>query len=349
MTERVVLIWDCLTDYWSASFGALAERAEVTAVIKPPDPLAPYDYAALRPAGVTLVEPAWPPSFAELRRVVDDVQPTVVCSLGRYAALLRTLHHARDARRVMWTDVFWKGTWRQQVFRVLSPAFRRYCFDAAWVPGELFADFPRQLGFSDHRIGYGSVPVNTNRLAGARGGSDARWEKPSFAYVGRLHHDKGLSILAGAYRRYRTEVEDPWPLRIAGTGPDPGGLDGIDGVEMLGFVQPDEVVGIYRDAAAFVLPSIFDYWGTVSMEACAAGLPVIVSEGCRGWLEQATDANGFHVPPGDAAALATAMRVVHEASVEQRRAWGAASAAISDRYTPAAWADALLALAAAAG
>ena len=44
---RALLLWHSLTGYAAAGISTLAERAEVTVLARPPDPLAPYDYSAL--------------------------------------------------------------------------------------------------------------------------------------------------------------------------------------------------------------------------------------------------------------------------------------------------------------
>lgn len=47
--------------------------------------------------------------------------------------------------------------------------------------------------------------------------------------------------------------------------------------EYLGFTAHDVLPSIYRSARLFLFPSRWDPWGVVANEACAAGLPVIVS------------------------------------------------------------------------
>ncbi|WP_019140836.1 glycosyltransferase family 4 protein [Noviherbaspirillum massiliense] len=44
-----------------------------------------------------------------------------------------------------------------------------------------------------------------------------------------------------------------------------------------GFATQKELPGLYRSARLFLFPTLADVWGIVANEACAAGLPVIVS------------------------------------------------------------------------
>lgn len=47
--------------------------------------------------------------------------------------------------------------------------------------------------------------------------------------------------------------------------------------EYRGFTAHDELPALYRSARIFLFPSRWDPWGVVANEACAAGLPVLVS------------------------------------------------------------------------
>lgn len=116
------------------------------------------------------------------------------------------------------------------------------------------------------------------------------------------------------------------------------------GVRMSDFIQPEALAGMYADAGALILPSRFDCWGVVALEACAAGLPVVISDGCGVADELATPANGFTVPVGDPESLAAALAALSEASLEQRKEWGRRSSEMASTYSPEHWADTLLSI-----
>lgn len=80
-----------------------------------------------------------------------------------------------------------------------------------------------------------------------------------------------------------------------------------------------ELLALYRDADVFVLPSVGECFGIATVEAMAAGLPVIAS--LVGGAGDIVDdgANGFLVPPGDEAALAVALdKLVGDADLRAR-------------------------------
>jgi glycosyltransferase involved in cell wall biosynthesis len=64
--------------------------------------------------------------------------------------------------------------------------------------------------------------------------------------------------------------------------------------EFHGFAAQRELPSLYRSARIFLFPTLFDPWGVVGNEACAAGLPVLVSShaGIAGELVL-NFANGF--------------------------------------------------------
>ncbi len=73
-----------------------------------------------------------------------------------------------------------------------------------------------------------------------------------------------------------------------------------------GFASQAELPSLYRSARIFLFPTLADVWGVVANEACAAGLPVIVSPHAGVADELVTDGyNGF-VRALDAAAWAEA-------------------------------------------
>jgi glycosyltransferase involved in cell wall biosynthesis len=342
---RVLLLWHSLTGYSAAGIRALAERAEVTVLARPPDPLAPYDYSGLDLGGADVQVADYPWSFVLLDELIGRTRPDLICVAGSGPALWRALHRARrryHSVTVMTTDYNWTGRPRQRVLQLLFAPLRRFVFDVAWVPGNRSREYVRRLGFRDEAVLTRGLTLDVAHFAEVAAGSAARWTEPSFLFVGRLVPEKATDILAEAYRMYRENTTDPWPLRVVGQGPFDGGLADTPEVTMSGFLQPDSLPELYAAAGALVLPSREDLWGVVALEACTAGLPVVVSDGCGVSEDLATPANGFTVPVGDAAALAEALTALAGATPDQRREWGASSSDMARPYGPDGWADTLL-------
>ncbi len=344
-TPRVLLLWHSLTGYSVAGMRALAERAEVTVLARHPDPLAPYDYDALDLGGATLQVADYPWSLTLLDQLIETTKPDILLSAGGWWPLERALVRARRRHHtvtVLVTDYNWTGRPRQRVLQALFAPRRRLVFDAAFVPGVRSTEYARRLGFPQRSILTRVFTLDAERIAVVAPGSAGRWSEPSFLFVGRLVPEKAPDVLAEGYKLYRDIATDPWPLHVVGRGPFDGGLGEAPGVTMSDFVQPDALPEIYAGAGALILPSREDLWGVVGLEACTAGLPVVISDGCGVADDLATPANGFRVRTGDPASLAEALTAVATASTEQRRRWGEASAELARPYRPEAWADTLL-------
>ncbi len=342
---RVLLLWHSLSGYWAAGIRALADRAEVTVLVRPPDPMAPYDYSALDLHGADLRVASWRWPFSLLNDLVEQTRPDVTCSIGHTPALWRALHRARrryGTTTVMFTDNWWTGRPRQRVLQVLFAGLRPYAFDRVFVPGVRATEYAHRLGFRPESLILGACTVDEVRFAAVAAGGADRWVDPTFLFCGRLVPEKAPDVLAEAYRIYRTRVTSPWGLQVVGHGPFDGGLGALPGVEMRDFIQPDALPDLYGAAGALVLPSRYDSWGVVALEACAAGLPVVISDGAGAAREMATPANGFTVPGDDPVGLADALTELSEASEEQRKEWGRRSSEIASTYGPEHWADTLL-------
>ncbi|MWD30016.1 glycosyltransferase [Aquicoccus sp. SCR17] len=134
---------------------------------------------------------------------------------------------------------------------------------------------------------------------------------PRLLFVGRLAAVKGLPVLFEALEMLRSEVPG-LEVVLVGDGPDRAALEreAPEGVSFAGYRSQDEVAEMLRGVQALVLPSFAEGVPVVLMEAMATGLPVIATR-IAGIPELVEDGvSGLLVPPGDAAALAGAIRRV---------------------------------------
>ena len=136
-------------------------------------------------------------------------------------------------------------------------------------------------------------------------------------FVGRLDPDqKGLDVLV----RAMSKLPQNYPLRLRLVGEDWGGAEllrhlaqrlGVaDRVTMVGKVPRPEVVREFAEADFLVLPSRFEPFGIVLLEAMAAGLPVVASR-VGGIPEIVSEGEtGLLVEPDNPDALAEALRLL---------------------------------------
>jgi glycosyltransferase involved in cell wall biosynthesis len=162
-------------------------------------------------------------------------------------------------------------------------------------------------------------------------------------FVGRVEREKGVRVLLDAWRM--TGLRAPRAaLILAGDGPD-AARAAPAGAQVVGALGPAEVRNFYRGSDVVVVPSIptrtfREPWGMVVNEAMHQGTPVIATDAvgaAAGGLVR-DGRNGLVVPASDPAALAVAIRRLHDDDALRRRLGEAARTDVAP-YTHAAWAQ----------
>lgn len=169
--------------------------------------------------------------------------------------------------------------------------------------------------------------------------------------VGRLAPHKGYETLLRAVADLR-ERGIALSLRIAGSGEQQAELEALsrsldlaECVTFLGHVQQDKVTALWRDADIAVLPSLTEGLPLSVVEAMAQGRPVVASQ-VGGIPEVVIDGeNGLLAPPGDAAALADALRrIITDPQLAASLAAGARKSFEQGGWSETAVTDQLLAI-----
>ncbi|MBT7550100.1 MAG: glycosyltransferase, partial [Gemmatimonadetes bacterium] len=172
----------------------------------------------------------------------------------------------------------------------------------------------RELGVADDRIR--SIPqgVDCSLFRGAdRQPGDGGWQ---LLYVGRFDVRKGMGVLLEAMHEVRRERGDV-RLRLVGGSPVSGTADDFreqargleDCVEFVDEKSHEDIPALMAAADVFVLPSFYDSFGIVLIEAMACGLPVVATR-CGGPEDIVEEGMGMLVGVGDARALARGILTV---------------------------------------
>jgi glycosyltransferase involved in cell wall biosynthesis len=131
--------------------------------------------------------------------------------------------------------------------------------------------------------------------------------KPYFLAPGAGRPRKGPDTLLEAYAAYRAAGGERI-LAVTGPGKPPAGPP--PGVRWLGWVDDAVLVSLYRRADALVYHSFNEGFGLPPLEAMALGVPVVAAS--AGSVPEVTGDAALLVPPGDAAALAAALKSASE-------------------------------------
>jgi len=164
-------------------------------------------------------------------------------------------------------------------------------------------------------------------------------DEPVLLFAGRLSEEKGVLELAGILAKVR-QVHPKTRLVLCGTGPAEERLrqDLADAVFM-GWVDKATLAHCYAAADLLLLPSHFDTFGCVVLEAMACGLPVLAyaSKGPADIVEPSI--SGFLSKDGDEMAC-QAVQILSDNALHQHLRAGAAHRAA--QYNPIAIMDDLL-------
>ena len=142
-----------------------------------------------------------------------------------------------------------------------------------------------------------AVAAARSRYAGPDG--------PLVTYAGRLVFEKGVQHLLAAVPALRDQ-HPGLRVVIAGDGPYRSDLEALasPGVTFAGFLTGHRLTALMAASDCYVVPSIYEPFGMVALEAAAAGTPVAVAD--TGGLAEIVEngVTGVKFVPGDPAALA---------------------------------------------
>ena len=160
---------------------------------------------------------------------------------------------------------------------------------------------------------------------------------PKLLFVGRLEYEKGVQDAIAALPRIRRSHPGT-TLSIAGEGTQFDWLSEqarthrvVRAVNFLGNLDHVELLSWLHGADAIVLPSRYEPFGIIALEAAAAGTPLITST-AGGLGEAVVDGvTGMSFQPGDVAGLTSAVReVLDDPAATQQRAVAARDRLTSD-------------------
>jgi glycogen(starch) synthase len=162
---------------------------------------------------------------------------------------------------------------------------------------------------------------------------------PLVVFAGRLVHEKGLQTLVDCLPGLR-RAHPGLRLLVAGTGGYEDRLQAqtrrlrvARAVEWCGFVAEQELAPLLAAADVAVVPSLYEPFGIVALEAAAARTPLVVAEtgGLRDLVASGVAAASF--PAGNATALAAVLSAILADPRGAKRTTARAARAIRADYT----------------
>jgi glycosyltransferase involved in cell wall biosynthesis len=267
----------------------------------------------------------------EAERVMTEIRPDVVHVQGHFSIGRALLQAARDLGvPVVATNHFLPENLLGYLPRLPAAAERRI---TAWA----WRDFARVFDEADlittptpiaaallqpHGLRPPVIPVSCGvQLDRFRPGerNEGRWrglpDKPTVLFVGRLDAEKRIADLVDALALVRRDVDAQ--LVLVGTGGQRGALAaraaaaGVAAdVHFCGFVPDDELPLAYADCDVFANAGVAELQSLVTMEAMAAGRPVVAADAVALPHLVRHGENGYRFAPGDVPAAAAQLRAL---------------------------------------
>ncbi|HEY5118365.1 MAG TPA: glycosyltransferase family 4 protein [Anaerolineales bacterium] len=189
---------------------------------------------------------------------------------GKFVISLHNDDRFRRTLPMRW--VFAPSLRRADRIVAISQSIRRFLIDVERAPAEKIEVIP--YGLDADAFAREAHPGAFRREIGAR-------ENPLVGFIGRMTAQKGVDILLRVFAR----VERRHPtakLILAGDGPDRQGLIrlakslGLQRVVFLGWRT--DAADILADIDLLAIPSRWEGFGLVALEAMAMGKPIVASE-----------------------------------------------------------------------
>jgi glycosyltransferase involved in cell wall biosynthesis len=175
-------------------------------------------------------------------------------------------------------------------------------------------------------------------------------QRQDVLFLANLEVRKGIHVALDAFVQLAPRLPAARML-IGGEGPELEAVSrrvrsspALDRVELLGRVERDVVIATMQSCDVYCLPSYGEPFGMTALEAMACAKPVVATD-AGGLRHLVPDEGGRKAPPGDAHALAAALREVladralrqamgdhNRRVVEERYAWPRVVSRLEDVY-----------------
>jgi L-malate glycosyltransferase len=218
--------------------------------------------------------------------------------------------------------------------RVLSAAQQRRATTVLLSNPEAAAKVEREAG---RRLNVRELPLGVDERTWVPGAEDGAGQDVLF--LANLEVRKGIHVILDAFARLAQDLPEA-RLVVAGGGPESGEVrrrvrtsPNLARVELIGHVERDRVRTAMQACDVYCLPSYGDPNPLAVLEAMACARPVVATD-AGGLRYLVSDRGGRKVPPGDPAALASALRELlgdaglrramgshNRTLVEERYAW----------------------------
>ncbi|MEA5413978.1 glycosyltransferase family 4 protein [Synechococcus sp. BA-132 BA5] len=345
----ILVLWSHHSGYLHGCLQELARYVEVTALFFEPAESAPFakDFFGDAIYNIIWINPVDLSVTESISANLSLFQPDLcLCSGWHHRFYMHLLSQSLKHRciRVLCFDWQWAPTFRNYLKAAFGSLFRSRMFDACFVAGERQYQFARRAGFPSSAIYQGLYSASVVSSQSIPWGE----RRNRVVFVGRLVESKGCRQLAAAWSQLQTQriIPAAWSLDVFGVGPLESLFIGMQGCQVHGFRQPDEIAEVLASSKILCAPSLEEPWGVQIHEATLAGLAVVATDVCGSAVHLVRSGfNGEIVSRGDAVSLLSALsRLIQldEPVSSALEEYGSCSKLLSRQFSPVIWANTVM-------
>lgn len=337
-TIRVAFVWPDISGYMAAVWRDLSkfEDTELFVLAFQAKTDSSFSDEIMKDINSYLLNLEERENFQFIKNIILEFNPDIILIGGWFHKHYRRLAFQKEffkVKFIMGMDTPWKNTFKQKIAPYLLYKYLNKMSKIV-VSGERSWQYGLYLTKDSSKLYKGLYGINFRDISlSFENRVKKSWPK-RFLFIGRYINIKGIDILINAYNLYKSQCKDePWELICCGQGPYENIIAKTPGIVNLGFVQPYEIPEIFSNAGVFILPSRYDPWPLVLVEACAAGLPIICTDACGSSVELVRSYyNGIIINQNDANKLSQAMIFFHN-NYENLRTFGLRSRLLAEPYS----------------
>lgn len=248
---------------------------------------------------------------------------------------------------VMGMDTILLNSLKQKFWVIIFNKIFRPKLTAIWTTGRsLCFKYAKLLSDRQVSIYQGLYCANVSMFGNNK--NKKIHEPVRILYLGRLSEEKGILNLLKAYNLLmRNSINSRFDLElwISGDGPLREVVEKSSYLKYLGYIPPGDIPQLFQEVDFLIMPSIYDRWGVAVHEACAAGVPPLLSYnvGAKEWF-LIEGKNGFLFSPYNYEDIAWILKKAATISHEKYQEMSYISRCLALTYTPEMWAETLLSI-----
>jgi len=324
---KILILYRELAGYTVECLNKLAIQHELLVVHYPINPEAPFHFqinSSIQLASKSEID----------LNTISLFNPTFVLCSGwsdsKYIEWIKTLNKPA----ALAFDTIWQNNLKFILGSFYFKLKYKKLFHFAFIPGNAQMKTARKLGFSFKNILNGFYTCEDVFRLQQKTLSESR----ELWCIARYIPVKNINFLCETFLSIPPNERSGWKLNMAGTGELFSKRIESEDIIHHGFLQPNDLSKKLENAAAFVLPSLYEPWGVVVHEMASLGKPLLLSNAV-GAKEDLLDEgiNGYSFDPNSSSELKKILLEIFHSTQNELQTMGKKSSEIALKFSSDYW------------